>query len=55
MAREKIYYGDNELVRVDVRIHKRQKEKLDQNRKKTEKTQDQQIREALDLYFPEDK
>lgn len=51
MAREKIFSDDNELVRITIRIHKRQKRDLDQNRKKTQKTQDQQIREALDLYF----
>lgn len=52
MAREKIFNNDNELVRITIRIHKRQKRNLDRNRKKTEKCQDQQIREALDLYFP---
>jgi len=50
MPRTKIFNDENS-VKITVRIFKVQKEQIEKHRRKTLKGQDEQVREALDLYF----
>jgi len=50
MPRKKLF-NDDDLTKITARIWKRQKEQIEKHRRLTLKGQDEQIREALDLYF----